>query len=323
MFTASQKIDFIQSIFGAGEVRRENITVRCPICNDNRAEKKKLSIRLTDDVNHCWVCGWSARSLLPLLKKFAQDRIEDYKVINPFLHDKAATIDDVMPLCLPSDFKLLGATQGDPYASRLVGYLKSRGIGIREMWRWKLGYSRNEKWIDRVIVPSFDRNGDLNYFTGRIVTDQQFRKYENCDIKRTEIVFDEMNIDWKKELVLVEGPFDLVKCRMNATCILGSSISEEALLHDKILYNGTPIVLMLDSDMQERMLYLAKRFMSYGISVKCVFLSNKDPGQMTATVVEEAVKRAKVLTEYDIMKLKLHRTIESASGSIWKLSDNL
>jgi hypothetical protein len=318
MLTASQKIDFIQSVFGAGEVRRENITVRCPLCNDSRAEKKKLSIRLTDDLNHCWVCGWKARSLVPLLRKFAPDKLQEYKVFNPFIGDNVHINLEDIPLVLPSDFKLLAAVRGDPYADRLIEYLSRRGIGIREMWRWKIGYSRTEKWIDRVIVPSFDRNGDLNYFTGRIVTDQQYRKYENCDVKRTEIVFDEMNIDWKKELVLVEGPFDLVKCRMNATCILGSSISEEALLHDKILFNGTPVVLMLDNDMQDKMLYLAKRFMSYGLSVKCVFLGEKDPGQMSPAAVEEAVKNAKFLTEYDLMKLKLHRTIENSSGSIWK-----
>lgn len=319
MQTASQKIAFIQSVFGGGEVRRENITVRCPVCNDSRAEKKKLSIRLTDDVNHCWVCGWSARSLLPLLRKYAPDKVEEYKIINPFLGDKSSTQELLdVPLMLPTDFKLLASVRGDPYADRLIEYLKSRGIGIREMWRWKLGYSRNEKWVDRVIVPSFDRNGDLNYFTGRIVTDQQFRKYENCDIKRTEIVFDEMNVDWKKELVLVEGPFDLIKCRMNATCILGSSISEEALLHDKLLFNNTPVILMLDNDMQDKMLYLAKRFISYGIAVKCVFLGDKDPGQMTPSAVEEAIKNSRFLNEYDIMKLKLHRSIESTSGSIWK-----
>lgn len=319
MLTASEKIAFIQSVFGDGEVRRENITVRCPICNDNRTEKRKLSIRLTDDVNHCWVCGWSARSLLPLLRKFAPEKVEEYKVSNPFLADKSKS-DEVIdvPLALPNDFKLLAAVQGDPYADDLITYLSSRGVGIREMWRWKLGYSRTEKWLNRIVVPSFDRNGDINYYTGRIVTDQQFRKYENCDVQRTDVVFDEMNIDWTKELVLVEGPFDLIKCRMNATCILGSSLPENSLLHEKIMFYNTPVVLMLDSDMQDRMIFLAKRFMGYGIDVKIVFLDDKDPGQMTPSAVEKFVRNAKAVSEYDLMRLKLHRTIESSSGSIWK-----
>ena len=33
--------------------------------------------------------------------------------------------------------------------------------------------------------------------------------------------------DWKKELTLVEGPFDLFKCDTNATCLLGSHFTEE------------------------------------------------------------------------------------------------
>ena len=141
-------------------------------------------------------------------------------------------------------------------------------------------------------------------------------KYENCDVKRGDVIFDEMNIEWDKELVLVEGPFDLMKCRMNATCILGSSISEQSLLHDKILYNETPVVLMLDSDMKEKTIYLAKRFMSYGISVKCIFLEDKDPGQMSPGKIEKLVNSSKVLNEYDLMRLSLSRSIES--GSTWK-----
>lgn len=311
MLSVSQKVTFIESIFGVGEIRHENITVRCPFCNDSRLEKKKLSIRLTDDVNHCWVCGWSARSLLPLVRKFAPEKIEEYKIFNPFLNDKRIEIDVDVPLTLPSDFQLLAAVKGDPYAEYLMNYLKTRGIGIREMWRWKIGYSRHEKWVNRVIIPSYDRDGNLNFFTGRIVTNQNFRKYENCDTKRTEVIFDEMNVDWKKELVLVEGPFDLMKCRMNATCILGSSISEDSILHDKILYHGTPIILMLDSDMKDKMIFLAKRFISYGIQVKCIFLDEKDPGQMLPSAVLDSVKKAKILTEYDLMKLKLNRTLEN------------
>lgn len=324
MQTFSSKISFVQSIFGAGEVRRENITVRCPFCNDSRLEKKKLSIRLTDDVNHCWVCGWSARSLLPLLRKFAPDKVAEYKVSNPLLLDKKnLSTDEDIPLCLPSDFKLLAAVRGDPYAENLIEYLAGRGLGIRELWRWKIGYSRNEKWVDRVILPSFDRNGDINFFTGRTITDQKYRKYENCDVKRTEVVFDEMNIDWKEELVLVEGPFDLAKCRMNSTCILGSSIPEDSLLHDKILFHNTPIVLMLDQDMKDKMIFLAKRFISYGIAVKCVFLDEKDPGQMTPSSIEKHVKNAKALNEYDLMRLKLNSSMQQPRPSILSPKDEI
>lgn len=316
MNTVSSKIAFIQSVFGSGEVRRENITVHCPICNDSRSEKKKLSIRLTDDINHCWVCGWSARSLLPLLRKFAPEKIEEYKLVNPFLGTKILVENFHIPLSLPSDFKLLAITNGDPYANNMKDYLYSRGIGIREMWRWKIGFSRNEHWVNRVIIPSYDRNGDINFYTGRTIIDQPFRKYENCDVKRSEIVFDEMNIDWKKELVLVEGPFDLIKCNMNATCLLGSSISEDSLLHEKILLHNTPVVIMMDNDMYDKAIFLAQRFISYGITVKCVFLEEKDPGQMSIEEVEKCVKKSSILNNYDLMKIKLQRAFENPKRNL-------
>ena len=59
----------------------------------------------------------------------------------------------------------------------------------------------------RVIIPSFDSEGFLNYFTARAI-DESTRKYVNPKVKRTDIIFNELNVDWKKELVIVEGPFD-------------------------------------------------------------------------------------------------------------------
>ena len=54
------------------------------------------------------------------------------------------------------------------------------------------------------------------------------KKYKKCCI----------NIDWSKELALVEGAFDLVKSNENSTCLLGSKLSEKSRLFLQIIKNN-------------------------------------------------------------------------------------
>ena len=78
----SDKIKFYESIFGRGRIsgNGKNFDVRCPICSPKDLTKKKLAIRTTDDANHCWTCGWKARSLVPLLRKYGtQEHLNAYK----------------------------------------------------------------------------------------------------------------------------------------------------------------------------------------------------------------------------------------------------
>jgi hypothetical protein len=126
-----------------------------------------------------------------------------------------------------------------------------------------------------------------------------------------------MNIDWSRDLIIVEGPFDLMKCRSNATCLLGSTLSEMSLLHERILFNSTPIVLALDIDMKDRIIHLADRFISYGIRTKCIFLKKKDPGDMSFSELEDIVAAAHEVDEYDVLRMKLTRSFEM-SGSFLK-----
>ena len=146
---------------------------------------------------------------------------------------------------------------------------------------------------NRVIMPSFDAEGVLNFYTAR-ATDNSFRKYMNCDAEKRSIVFNEIDIDWSQELTLVEGPFDLTKCDDNATCLLGCSLSEDSLLFSRIYANRTPIVLALDVDMITRSWQrIARMLACYDIGVKIMTIEPfKDVGEMTRTQFDEAKRNA-------------------------------
>ena len=302
MITTSDTVRFIESLLGRAQVYAKNVDVKCPFCDDSK--KKRLSIRIVDHVAHCWVCGFGARTLLPLVVKFGtKEQAHDYKTrFMPELpggaNCKVVTVDEqARKIRLPSDFKLLALSRDakDPETRMMIKYCEQRGLTDREFWHWRLGFSNQGAMRRRVIVPSFDAAGEVNYYAARTIDPPPwfYGKYKNADGDKNEIVFNELNIDWTLRLVIVEGPFDLMKCRMNATCLLGSSLSPKSLLFQKILEHETPVVMMLDHEMQGKVQEMGRLLTSYNIPVYITkFGSEHDPGEMTFDQVAEYVQNA-------------------------------
>ena len=208
---------------------------------------------------------------------------------------------------MPRDFRLLGEIQDETIESAAcLNYLSSRGIKDRDVWFYKLGYSTDTRWIGRVLVPSFDDSGELNYFIGRTIY-QGSKRYDQPELPKVDVIFNDINIDWTRELVLCEGPFDLIKCRMNATCLLGSELDESYFLFEKIIKNKTPICLLLDDDvLLKKTISIAKLLNSFDIKVRIAMLpANTDPGSLHPNAVQHFVDSAEAYTWLDSFKLKL------------------
>ena len=315
MKTQADFIEFISRAFGEYQFSKNNINVVCPICKktkDDSYSKKKLAIKINDSKSHlvhCWVCGYKSNNLIHLLKIYkTREYLEIY--LNNFLSSEdnnnintnlLLSLDDpeeeqfssvTEELKLPDDFQLLAPifqneTNPNWIAKRCFAYLKERGLlNLRDLWYWKFGISTSEEnkhlW-NRVIIPSFDSNGDLNYWTARTIRKNQVPKYENPGVDRTDVIFNEVNIDWNKELFLVEGPFDLCKCPENATCVLGSELNMKYKLFQKIVENNTPVILAFDPDAINKRAKVAKLFNEYSISVRIVNIPEEfeDVGAMS------------------------------------------
>lgn len=295
------------------------MSVRCPRpeCASSRdPDKFKLAIRVTDFASHCWVCGFRARSLMPLLIKHAgREAIESYRT----RYAQGQLIDppcdrERPPLALPSDFRLLAQGSHDSAASRALDYVRSRGITDRDLWRFKLGVSDEPEWRDRVIVPSFDRTGALNFFTGRALR-RGMVSYKNCDADKTAIVFNELHVDWTQRVVLCEGPFDLFKAGENAVPLLGSNLTEDSALMDALLLHAAPIALALDDDMQEKAQRLGRELTSYGLDVVMVdFAGRHDPGSMTRHEFADRLACARQWSWAGALRIRLRRATQASLG---------
>lgn len=320
--SVSDSIAFYESVFGKGRISANgiNFDVRCPICAPSDPSKKKLSIRTDTSANHCWVCGWKSRTIVPLIRKYgSQTQLSQFKELfgGGESHEQLVTGEkEEKKLELPKDFQLLTqAPISDPDVKAAWKYVVSRGLTERDAWYFKFGLSNEPRWKRRVIMPSFDDMGHLNYFTARAIDKDRKPKYDNPEVDKNPVVFNDINLDWTRQVVLVEGPFDLVKCPDNSTAILGSDLDERHEVFNKILLNGTPVALALDGDMWEtKTPKIAKKLQEYDIDVVLVDVRPwGDPGSMTKFEIEKAIGEATRPTWEDAFA---HRLKKAASFSL-------
>lgn len=285
----SSKISFIKKVFGQGEIDsgRLNISVKCPNCSNRKdqAFKKKLVIRLDNNVYHCWVCDIKGRNLGYLIKKYKKQFLNEY--ISKFANAKKINIDIDLSknedVIIPGKFRLLAQIQSpSKYEQEALDYLYSRGLTNKDIWYFKFGLSSEKRYYKRIIMPSFDENGILNYFVTRTWDKNNKIKYINCSVNKQNIIFNDINIDWNNEVTIVEGPFDLVKATQNSTCLLGSTLNEESRLFQKIITTNASVNLILDKDANKKMFAIANKFIKYGLQINVIILqTDRDPGDMT------------------------------------------
>lgn len=326
-YNKQQSLDFIVKAFGEGKTSNDgdNISVVCPLCKDKKSDfysKRKLAIRTSDHLTHCWVCGYKSKNILGLLTKTDAPKALVAEYLKRFAtHDQLMTSEtsevekphEQKELELPHSFELLATSSvDDRYAQKMFEYLEKRGCSsIEELWYWKFGFVRYSEetkgYYNRIIMPSFDATGALNYFSARSIGNNKAMKYINPTCEREPVVFNEINIDWNQELTIVEGPFDLVKCGENATCMLGSTLTNEYALFQNIVKHQTPVVLAFDSDALGKMLSVAQNFCEYGIEVRILEMtdSSKDIGDLTKDEVQTLCQNASVYTRKLAYKLRL------------------
>jgi DNA primase len=310
----SEKYKFITSIYGSAILSRDerDMAVKCPLCAKGTSDKKKLVIRLADDVCHCWVCGFSSRSLIFLLKKTAEDRLQEYIdrfYVGPkkYIFEKSTALQE--RLSLPKDFTLLPLASRTNDVKACLGYLSNRGISTDDMLRFRLGCSKEQRWYKRIVFPSFDTEGDVNFFVARTVANNVFPKYDMPATDKNPIIFNELFIDWKQEVVLCEGPFDMLKCTENTVPLLGSELSENSYLFEKIVVNRTPVALALDADTRfTKTPKIARKLQEYSVRVKIIEVKT-DPGDMSQQEFADAYGAAKEVS----WSREMHTRLKKAS----------
>jgi DNA primase len=184
---------------------------------------------------------------------------------------------------------------------KALKYLNSRGITQKDIRNWKIGYCTGGRYSGRIIIPSYNWDGNANYFIARSFVNHG-RRYLNPPVGR-DIVFNELYVDWDEEVVLVEGVFDAIIAGSNAIPILGSTLRENSRLFQQIVLNDTPVYLALDKDAESKRNWIIKSFLRYDIELYIIDTSGcEDIGSMSR---EEFLQRKQIAVPADLDEIMI------------------
>ena len=301
-----QIITILDSTLGVGSSLKGNEQAHhCPFCNHH---KKKLQVNLDTQRWHCWVCDSKGRSIYSLLRKLNVD-IRDLNKVRDVYGDEPeydSKDEYVAKLQLPSEFKQLHFKPNgfQPEYNQAINYLKERGITQADIVKYNIGYCSDGLYFGRIIVPSYDGNGELNYFIARSYYKDEPYKYKNPPVSRDVIVF-ENQINWNEPITLVEGVFDSFSVKRNVIPLLGKFLLSK--LKNKIMEKGvTDVTIMLDSDAVDDSTKHTQWFMKNGIKVRNIIPTDKNAGEMGFEKVNELLKGAKETGWDDLVLSKLN-----------------
>ena len=232
MISLRERLSLLQKAFGKCLLANDgvNVSMRCvnPGCGSRSdITKLKLTIRLDDERYHCWVCDLKGRRVMRLFYKYAPSYVDNARELFAIDAKASKHVEEQQEkIELPKGFLLLANNlhSKDPDVRTVLRYLLSRGISERDLWRYRLGTTKSGRTRRRVIFPSLSDDGDLNYWVARTVDKDKNPKYLNSKTVKKSVIFNEIDLDFRKKITLVEGPFDLIKCDDNTTCLLGSQM---------------------------------------------------------------------------------------------------
>ena len=279
----------------------------CPFCNHH---KQKLQVNTETQKWHCWTCNSGGKKLTSLLRKLDVDR-KTISIIREIYGDSNWTpqqedADTKVFISLPKEFiSLSEEPKGfNPEYKNAIYYLTQRGITIKDIIKYNIGYCKEGLYSQRVIIPSYNSDGSLNYFVSRSYYPENKMKYKNPPISKNIICF-ESQVNWNEPIILCEGVFDAITIKRNAIPLLGKFPSRT--LVEKIFMSGVNnIIISLDNDAINEALKAAEYFRKQGIHVKMMYLKDKDAADMGYEKFYEELKEAKEFSSEELLLNKIN-----------------
>ena len=252
-------INILENFLGDYQKHNEDnhqISFDCPACAEDKGlvdgdGKGNLEINYKFGVFKCWACQDTnnMHGKLPMLiKRYGNKRLlGEFKELNLEFND----IEDKekkISIALPNEYrKLSSVIKKDNDYKIAKKYLEKRGITDEIIEKYDIGYATYGNYKNRIIIPSYNSFGNVNYFIARWYHNNYTKlKYLNPDAEKSEIIFNEAKLNFDSNIYLVEGVFDHIVIP-NSVPLLGKHISENLLhlLHDKA---AGEIIVVFDGD---------------------------------------------------------------------------
>jgi DNA primase len=300
-------VNLVNSVLGSGKrTARGNQAYTCPFCHHH---KPKLEVNFTENKEgnnpwNCWTCGKRGKTVRSLFKQIQVDASyfqELSKLVKNVSSDDIGEVKHIL-LELPKEFKTFLNNQ-DITARHALSYLKKRNISKTDILKYNIGYCASGQYANMIVIPSYDCNGKLNYFTARSFEKDPYVKYRNPEVSRDIIAF-ELFVNWDLPIILCEGPFDALAIKRNVIPLFGKNL-QPSLMKKLVESKVQKIYIALDNDAMKQALGFCEQLLDIGKEVYLVELQGKDPSEMGFKHFTKLIQTVSPLTQYKLMEKKL------------------
>jgi len=282
----------------------------CPCCAEEdmveRDGKYNLEVMVDPESSggggyHCWKCGdynGMKGRLINLFKKYApyETTAEFVRTVRDYRDSKKyelnfSTPDDEIEsdgeMTLPDGFRPVTPDDKDAY-----GYLIGRGLNDRIISRHRIGFvgadTKDRNMAHRIVFPSYDMYGALNYWTARDYTGKNKQKSKNPKQSKHDIVFNEYLINWYEPVTLVEGPFDHV-VTPNSIPLLGKVMKNDSAVYKALTERCRSTVrIFLDDDARRDAVAIYKMLSCGGMSDRLYIVDTASCGHDASDIYRDS-----------------------------------
>ena len=266
---------------GAYDHNDEELQMRCPSCGD---EKAHFSINIRKALYNCFKCSLGGNIRYQIMK----DRSRWSSLISGLLSIPQEKVSGRHSAICSLDGRPLSEFWGDSpltfdrrmsSMNRAVSYCMKRGMTKDQILEYRVFI---KDFDSRVYFPYWNNNGDITFWTGRIMDDVPLGnavKTISSDESERPLYGRQVH-RLRNDVVLVEGVFDHFSTP-NSYALLGSNIS---LPQMKILRNDRikRVFVILDPDATSESINVAKKLSNTNFKVYPVVINkyDKDPADI-------------------------------------------
>jgi hypothetical protein len=306
-----------------GYLETEQIQVNCPRCQEREGlthpdDKFNLEINTAKKVFRCWKCDAPkfSGSLKRLIKIYGTSidlkMYEEYGGDDYFSYETNET-EEISFVELPEEF-ISFKDMSDYNILHTEAYkylLLERKIPKETIYKYNLGFAIEGKYEGRIIIPSYDGFGNLNYFVSRAFRHGMKPPYLNPKVDKDRIIFNEGLINWDSTVYLVEGIFEVLSFPVNTVPMLGKTISKSMFM--ALSEKKPTLVIIFDPDAITNAIEVFQKLQAIYVGqedkIRLVELTGKyDLDEIRRyqgiTEMNKLIRTARPLKEEDFFKFK-------------------
>jgi len=250
----------------------------CPGCGDTH----HFYFNVRKGLGYCFKCGFAA-NIFQLKKRFKREVIEDREPVK----ESAPTF----KISLPSMVR----------NADLINYMQSRFVPLKRIRDYQIGLCTRGLYRDRVIIPVCEC-GRIAGFVARSVNGAKRKYLYPKGFKVKQFLFNYENVAPEREIILVEGVFDVLRHPYQTLALFGKTISKVQI--KKVLQKKpSRVYVCLDPDATKEALKVAEAFFMR-VPTYLVRLE-KDPGDTDEETFQRALQNASRIDQYSHLRFRL------------------